>query len=41
MLEHARNLEFELAAQARDELARLRQAVFGAGRPGDAVDSAA
>ena len=30
MLEHARNLEFEQAAQARDQLARLRQRVLGA-----------
>ena len=29
MLEHARNLEFEKAAAARDELFRLRQQVFG------------
>ena len=37
MLEHARNLEFEQAARVRDELARLRQAVFGAGGA-DAID---
>jgi len=30
MLEHARNLEFEKAAQVRDQLARLKQRVFGA-----------
>ena len=30
MLEHARNLEFEQAAQTRDQLARLRQRVLGA-----------
>ena len=30
MLEHARNLEFEQAAQARDQLAHLRQRVLGA-----------
>ncbi len=30
MLEHARNLEFEKAAQARDQLARLREQAFGA-----------
>jgi excinuclease ABC subunit B len=30
MLEHARNLEFEKAARVRDELARLREQVFGA-----------
>ena len=30
MLDHARNLEFEEAARARDQLAQLRQQVFGA-----------
>jgi excinuclease ABC subunit B len=30
MLEHARNLEFEQAARARDQLARLKTRVFGA-----------
>lgn len=30
MFDHARNLEFEKAAQARDQLARIRQEVFGA-----------
>ncbi|MBA4194977.1 MAG: excinuclease ABC subunit B [Comamonadaceae bacterium] len=30
MLEHARNLEFEKAAQARDQLSRLKAQVFGA-----------
>ena len=30
MLEHARNLEFEKAAQARDRLGELRRTVFGA-----------
>jgi excinuclease ABC subunit B len=30
MLEHARNLEFEKAAQARDRLAVLRKNFFGA-----------
>jgi excinuclease ABC subunit B len=30
MLEYARNLEFEKAAQARDQLADLRKSVFGA-----------
>ncbi|WP_291140319.1 excinuclease ABC subunit UvrB [Hydrogenophaga sp.] len=30
MLEHARNLEFEQAAQVRDQLARLKARVFGA-----------
>jgi excinuclease ABC subunit B len=31
MIEHARNLEFEQAAQVRDQLAALRQRVFGGG----------
>ena len=30
MMEHAKNLEFEKAAQMRDQLALLRQRVFGA-----------
>jgi excinuclease ABC subunit B len=30
MLEHARNLEFEKAAEARDRLSRLKQRVLGA-----------
>ena len=30
MLEHARNLEFERAAQVRDQLAHLKAQVFGA-----------
>jgi excinuclease ABC subunit B len=30
MLEHARNLEFEKAARLRDQLAQLREQVFGA-----------
>ena len=30
MLEHARNLEFERAAQARDQLAQLKKSIFGA-----------
>jgi excinuclease ABC subunit B len=30
MLEHARNLEFEQAARVRDQLARLKDAAFGA-----------
>ncbi|CCD37240.1 Excinuclease ABC subunit B [Candidatus Paraburkholderia kirkii UZHbot1] len=35
MMDHAKNLEFEKAAQTRDQLALLRQRVFGAnvGRP--------
>ena len=32
MQEHARNLEFEKAAAARDELFRLRERAFGADR---------
>jgi excinuclease ABC subunit B len=42
MQEHARNLEFEEAASARDELFRLRKLVFGAGEqvPFDAKDAA-
>jgi excinuclease ABC subunit B len=36
MQEHARNLEFEQAAAARDELFRLRQKAFGADRHGGA-----
>ncbi|WP_423196598.1 MULTISPECIES: excinuclease ABC subunit UvrB [unclassified Cupriavidus] len=35
MLDHARNLEFEKAAQVRDQLAKLRAQVFGAGAEGD------
>ena len=40
MLEHARNLEFEQAAQVRDRLARLKEQVFGSdgsGRAGPLV----
>ena len=37
MLEHARNLEFEKAAAARDELSRLKAQAFGAGRLEDQV----
>ena len=29
MLQHARNLEFEEAARARDQLAELKKRVFG------------
>ena len=36
MQEHARNLEFEKAAAARDELFRLRQRAFGADQHGEA-----
>jgi excinuclease ABC subunit B len=39
MLEHARNLEFEKAAQVRDQLAQLKQQLFGA--TGVASESAA
>lgn len=35
MLDHAKNLEFEKAAQVRDQLAKLRAQVFGAGAEGD------
>ncbi|MEY3969515.1 MAG: hypothetical protein RL617_528 [Pseudomonadota bacterium] len=37
MLEHARNLEFEKAAQARDQLSSLKSRVFGAGRLHDQI----
>ena len=37
MLEHARNLEFEQAARVRDQLARLKDRVFGAHGPDHAV----
>jgi excinuclease ABC subunit B len=33
MLDHARNLEFEKAAQARDQLSELRKSVFGVVTP--------
>lgn len=40
MFEHAKNLEFEKAARLRDDLARLRQQVFGAdGGAGHVVKS--
>jgi excinuclease ABC subunit B len=35
MLEHARNLEFEKAARVRDQLALLREQVFGGGATHD------
>ncbi|MGH1360948.1 MAG: excinuclease ABC subunit UvrB [Burkholderiaceae bacterium] len=35
MLEHAKNLEFEKAAQARDRLSKLREQVFGANSTGN------
>ncbi len=31
MLDHAKNLEFEKAAQVRDQLAHLKELLFGAG----------
>jgi len=31
MFEHAKNLEFEKAARVRDQLALLREQVFGGG----------
>ncbi len=37
MLEHARNLEFEKAAEVRDRLARLKQQVFGSDGSGNVV----
>ncbi len=37
MFEHARNLEFEKAARVRDQLALLRQQVFGATGDGNAA----
>jgi excinuclease ABC subunit B len=40
MQEHARNLEFEAAAAARDELFRIKRLAFG-GEPHDAAGEAA
>ena len=40
MLDHAKNLEFEKAAQVRDQLAHLKQQLFGAGG-GDNIASIA
>jgi excinuclease ABC subunit B len=37
MIEHARNLEFEKAAQVRDQLALLKQQLFGAAGTGNVV----
>jgi excinuclease ABC subunit B len=37
MIEHARNLEFEQAAQVRDQLTMLKQQVFGAAGTGNVV----
>jgi excinuclease ABC subunit B len=31
MLDHAKNLEFEKAAQVRDQLAHMKRQLFGAG----------
>ena len=39
MMEHAKNLEFEKAAAARDQLAVLRERAFGA-NVGDSVTGA-
>jgi excinuclease ABC subunit B len=39
MLEHARNLEFEQAAQLRDQLQRLREQAFGAAPAGVVASS--
>jgi excinuclease ABC subunit B len=35
MLEAAKNLEFEKAAQLRDRLLELKEAMFGVALPGD------
>jgi excinuclease ABC subunit B len=40
MLEHARNLEFEKAAQLRDQLARLKEEVFGVDKLHDSIEKA-
>jgi len=37
MLDHARNLEFEKAAQVRDQLALLKEQVFGANGQGNVL----
>jgi excinuclease ABC subunit B len=37
MLDHARNLEFEKAAQVRDQLTLLKERVFGSGGNGNVV----
>jgi len=37
MLEHARNLEFEKAAQVRDQLSRFKERVFGTSGPGNVI----
>ena len=41
MLEHARNLEFEKAAQVRDRLTELKKSFFGAMPPDEAPLQAA
>jgi excinuclease ABC subunit B len=41
MFEHAKNLEFEKAARVRDQLALLKEQVFGAGGPTNVVPLAA
>jgi excinuclease ABC subunit B len=41
MLEHARNLEFEKAAELRDRLSRLKQRVFGSDGAGNVIPFAA
>ncbi|NBP26718.1 MAG: excinuclease ABC subunit UvrB, partial [Betaproteobacteria bacterium] len=38
MLEHARNLEFEKAAQLRDQLTKLKQEVFGVDKLRDSIE---
>ena len=38
MLEHARNLEFEKAAQMRDQLAKLKEEVFGVDKLHDSIE---
>jgi excinuclease ABC subunit B len=40
MLEHARNLEFEKAAQLRDQLARIKEEVFGVDKLHDSIEKA-
>jgi excinuclease ABC subunit B len=40
MHEHARNLEFEKAAQLRDQLARLKEEVFGVDKLQDSIEKA-
>jgi excinuclease ABC subunit B len=40
MLEHARNLEFEKAAQLRDQLGQLKEKVFGVDKTHDSIEKA-